>query len=76
MTLQELKTIDSIAYVRLIEFWSDISHIEFIKAKYDLVLDMDIRYYLFEKEDTFVLEDSHSGDSFTYRKDLEEWIFL
>lgn len=76
MKLLDFKQIDPTAYVRLIEFWSELSRVSFLRAKSDLVLDMDIRYSLQEKDGTYVFEDSHSGDSFTYRKDLQEWIFL
>ena len=44
MYLKDLKEINKTAYVRLIEFWSDLSRIGFAEAKSDLILDMNIYF--------------------------------
>lgn len=76
MILKELKEINKTAYVRLIEFWSEISRIDFLAAKSDLILDMNIRYFLEESNDTFILTDTHADQEFEYDLDEEDWKFI
>jgi hypothetical protein len=76
MYLKELKEINKTAYVRLIEFWSEISRIDFLTAKSDLSLDMNIRYYLDKSDDTFILTDTHADQKFEYDIDEEDWKFI
>lgn len=76
MILKQLKEINPTAYVRLIEFWSDLSRIGFLAAKSDLVLDMNIRYYLEESNDTFIFTDTYTDDKFGYDIDEEDWKFI
>lgn len=76
MILKQLKEINPTAYVRLIEFWSDLSRIGFLAAKSDLVLDMNIRYYLEGSNDTFIFTDTYTDDKFGYDIDEEDWKFI
>jgi len=76
MYLKDLKEINKTAYVRLIEFWSDLSRTGFLAAKSDLVLDMNIRYYLEESNNTFVFTDTYTDDKFEYDLDEEDWKFI
>ena len=76
MYLKDLKEINQTAYVRLIEFWSDLSRIGFAEAKSDIILDMNIRYYLEESNNTFVFTDTYSDDKFEYDLDEEDWKFI
>jgi hypothetical protein len=76
MYLKDLKEINKTAYVRLIEFWSDLSRIGFAEAKSDLILDMNIRYFLEKSNDTFILTDTHADQQFEYDLDEEDWKFI
>ena len=76
MYLKDLKEINKTAYVRLIEFWSDLSRIGFVEAKSDLILDMNIRYFLEKSNDTFILTDTHADQQFEYDLDEEDWKFI
>jgi len=76
MKLYDLKRTNNIAYVTLIEFWSELSRIDFNDAKSDLSLDMDIRYFLERSDDTFVLTDTHADQKFEYDLDEEDWKFI
>jgi hypothetical protein len=76
MYLKDLKEINKTAYVRLIEFWSDLSRIGFAESKSDIMLDMNIRYYLEEYNNTFVFTDTYSDDKFEYDLDEEDWKFI
>jgi len=76
MYLRELKEINKTAYVRLIEFWSELSRIDYNAAKSDLSLDMNIRYFLDKSNATFILTDTHADQKFEYDLDEEDWKFI